>query len=143
MKQFNFIIMVGFMLTGCSSYQEQFDCPPGVGVGCKSLSFVDQLIDQGVLPCSMPLESSTVDNSITDTTSPEIRFVKCGDDDCIDPDGIGRIPEQLMRLWIRGYTDTQGNYHADSTVYTVVRPAQWHVPRILDQHQSIKLQPGA
>ena len=37
-------------LVGCSSYQEQFDCPPGSGVGCKSLSDVDQLVESGKLP---------------------------------------------------------------------------------------------
>ncbi|WP_010303291.1 hypothetical protein [Candidatus Odyssella thessalonicensis] len=34
------------MLTGCSTYSEQFDCPYGKGLGCASLSKVNKLLDE-------------------------------------------------------------------------------------------------
>lgn len=42
------IILFGF--AGCAPYAEQFDCGVGLGVGCKSLSSVNQMIEEGSLP---------------------------------------------------------------------------------------------
>lgn len=36
------------LLTGCAGiYGESFDCPPGEGVACKSISEVNRMIDRG------------------------------------------------------------------------------------------------
>ncbi|MBX9786386.1 MAG: hypothetical protein K2Y08_03500 [Alphaproteobacteria bacterium] len=36
-------------LTGCMGvYEGGFECPPGEGVGCKSISEVNQMVDQGL-----------------------------------------------------------------------------------------------
>ena len=48
------IILFGF--AGCAPYAKQFDCGVGLGVGCKSLSSVNQMIEEGSLP-SMKDES--------------------------------------------------------------------------------------
>lgn len=44
-------IILPFCLTGCMGiYEGGFECPPGKGVGCKSISDVNQMVDQGELP---------------------------------------------------------------------------------------------
>ncbi|MGL5720271.1 MAG: hypothetical protein ACRCYP_05715 [Alphaproteobacteria bacterium] len=49
--QFRLAILLSLLsLVGCSSYQESFDCPPGRGVGCKSVSEVDACVESGLLP---------------------------------------------------------------------------------------------
>lgn len=36
-------------LSGCMGvYEGGFECPPGEGVGCKSISEVNQMVDQGL-----------------------------------------------------------------------------------------------
>ena len=43
----HFILMVIFLLEGgCTPHREVFDCVPGVGVGCKSISEVNEMIDK-------------------------------------------------------------------------------------------------
>ena len=38
-------------LAGCMGvYEGGFECPPGIGVGCKSISEVNQMVEQGELP---------------------------------------------------------------------------------------------
>ncbi|MBP6951567.1 MAG: hypothetical protein KBD36_02845 [Alphaproteobacteria bacterium] len=38
-------------LSGCMGiYEGGFECPPGKGVGCKSISDVNQMVDHGDLP---------------------------------------------------------------------------------------------
>ncbi len=40
-----------FCLQGCMGvYEGGFECPPGEGVGCKSISEVNQMVDEGELP---------------------------------------------------------------------------------------------
>lgn len=44
-------------LSGCMGiYEGGFECPPGKGVGCKSISDVNQMVDQGELPERSPID---------------------------------------------------------------------------------------
>jgi hypothetical protein len=42
-----FMLIALFCLTGCSTYQESFDCPVGEGVRCASLSTINTKMDKG------------------------------------------------------------------------------------------------
>ena len=43
-------IMLCLSLTGCMGINKKFDCPLKGGVTCKSVSQVNDLVDQGTLP---------------------------------------------------------------------------------------------
>jgi len=47
MKHFYLILLMLLGLTNCSVYEDGFKCPIGEGESCKSLSFVDNKVDQG------------------------------------------------------------------------------------------------
>lgn len=50
-KSFSATLFFALFLTGCMGvYEEGFDCPPGVGVGCKSISQVNTMVNKGLLP---------------------------------------------------------------------------------------------
>ena len=57
-----FSITLPLCLTGCMGiYEGGFECPAGTGVGCKSISEVNNMVNLGDLPKSqvkMPLESN-------------------------------------------------------------------------------------
>ncbi|HUX78523.1 MAG TPA: hypothetical protein VMW10_02075 [Alphaproteobacteria bacterium] len=45
------ILGIALCLTGCMGvYEGGFECPPGEGVGCKSISEVNEMINHGELP---------------------------------------------------------------------------------------------
>jgi hypothetical protein len=45
------MLLPAALLSGCMGiYEGGFECPAGVGVGCKSISEVNAMVDQGVLP---------------------------------------------------------------------------------------------
>lgn len=44
-----FLFIAWFLLSGCSTTSETFDCKEGKGVGCKSISEVNRMVDQGML----------------------------------------------------------------------------------------------
>lgn len=61
------IITLSLCLTGCMGiYEGGFECPAGSGVGCKSISEVNALVNLGGLPKSSTEKSSEI-ISETDT----------------------------------------------------------------------------
>ena len=121
-------------LSGCSSYQDQFDCPAGTGVGCQSVSEVNDLIDKGAFkkePFNQKASSDRMTEEdeikLTSLKESEPRLISL-DPERFDPRSpVVRVPEQTMEVWIRGYGDEGGHYHHDSHIHMVVRPARWHV----------------
>lgn len=46
-----FLLCLPLCLTGCMGiYEGGFECPAGVGVGCKSISDVNTMVNQGDIP---------------------------------------------------------------------------------------------
>lgn len=124
MPQIN-INRIGFLvavliLGGCSSGQDHFSTEPGKGFGWKSMSDTNQLIQKdisghtGIAPIvPQPYMVSTANF-----------------------DGIQRIPEQYLRIWIPPYQDAQGNLHEESSIQTVIKSGQWKLPNpVIDEHR--------
>ena len=42
-----------------------------------------------------------------------------------------RAPEEILRVWIAPYIDTDGDLHAEHVIFTTVRRARW-APETLD-----------
>lgn len=111
------------LLTACSTLNSDFSCQAEDGVGCASISDVNDMVDtgyittEGVLAMSTPLEE--------DATLPH-EVVQRPDDSVFD-NGVHpeRLAEISMPIWIAPYTDDQDNFHSGEMVYTVVKEAQW------------------
>ena len=80
-------------LSGCSTYSETFDCPPGLGVGCKSLSDVNQMVEDGTLPVKVVSPKPV---KLDKSSSPKSSQV---------PDN--QVTDKRLKVWMR---DPQGNY---------------------------------
>ena len=107
-----------FLLSGCSSYQGTFDCPPGRGVGCRSITEVNALVDQGLLPGQ---------KEILDTKPllPKNIFPEGSQSSSCRKGSIGRTPEETLEVWIRSYGDEDRHYHEASRVHMVVKESTW------------------
>ena len=79
------------LLSGCSTYQETFECKPGKGVGCRSLSHVNQMVDAGVLP----LESTQSPQNVT----------------------LPPVKQPMLRIWLADYKDGEGIVHEAALVH--------------------------
>lgn len=105
-------------LSACTSNNDLFDCPAGKGMGCKSISEVNLMVEQGhfgklddeetaplktLAPVAMDFEE------ISQTSTHNIE----------------RVPEQNLRLWIAPFQDESGNFHEESSIHTVVRQGHW------------------
>ena len=90
------------ILSGCATYNETFDCEPGKGVGCKSLSQVNHMVNEGRLP--LPSE----ENPSEDSTPPISQT----------------IAQKNLRIWIAEHTDEEGIFHQDSLVYVPLKSGE-------------------
>jgi hypothetical protein len=53
MIKYTSILFIPLILSGCMGiYEGGFECPPGSGIKCKSISEVNELINKGAFPSS-------------------------------------------------------------------------------------------
>lgn len=71
------IAMLPALLSGCMGvYEGGFECPAGVGVGCKSISEVNDLVNAGELPQKTPAPLSAQESKTQESEAqkPEIWY---------------------------------------------------------------------
>jgi len=117
------------LLSGCSTTSETFDCKADKGVGCKSISEVNQLVEQGVVGADVSGKGGSV--SIMPPPAPVITTGSLGGNisDVLLMDGgqVRRVSEEHLRVWIAPFQDDQGNLHEGSVIHTVLKPGYWQL----------------
>ena len=137
------------MLSACSTSSEVFECEAGKGVGCKSISTVNKMVEQGKLSNNDEPDSLT-DSSGTDSSGKAVAPVfapnglthdaitsetmaaptKTADNEEIvlsDQTTVNRVREEHLRVWVAPFQDDQGNLHEGSVIHTVIRPGYWQL----------------
>jgi conjugal transfer pilus assembly protein TraV len=107
-------ILIFCLLTGCAGMNNKFDCPAKPGVTCKSVSEVNDMVDQGVLP-----RKDCPNGKCSSSQRPYGGMVTA------EPFNAERYPEQLLTIWMAPFEDETGVRHSDSFMNVVVREAQW------------------
>ena len=70
------VLGITLLLSGCMGiYEGGFECPPGKGVGCKSISEVNTMVNQEEIPLS---ESREQDSDMKETEEEENVECSCG-----------------------------------------------------------------
>lgn len=121
LRRYSLLSITLATISGCTPYSESFDCPPGRGVGCKSLNVINQMVEEGKLP----LEG----NSIEETPSEQgliqaqnaqapISLVKTSPE--VPP---SRVPSRTthIKVWMAAYEDESGVFHAPSMIYVPLK----------------------
>jgi conjugal transfer pilus assembly protein TraV len=124
-------------LCGCSTTSETFDCPAGKGVGCKSISAVNKMVDQGMLGDGIQ-EAQPVSLPPTFTNAPKLLNAQMP---LSDDFFVQRVQEEHLRVWIAPYQDAQGNFHEGSIVHTVLTPGSWNIQDPGNRGQELGKQP--
>ena len=116
-----YIMTCFFMISGCSTMNDQFSCPMKPGVFCQSLDQVNAKIDKGEIKRllqSKDQKSISPVESLSFNVIPLTMTTKVG----APPT---RIPETLMPVWIAPYEDAHGNYHESSIIWIVATSGHW------------------
>lgn len=112
-----FIILSVGLLTACGTMNSSFDCPNKAGVSCKSLDQVNSMVDSGQLRGQTTSHLDGLGNQTEFSPYPESAGYY--------PGQPLRYGETVQRIWVTPYEDSEGNYHEDSTLYTIVRKGHW------------------
>ena len=133
-------LLSSLALTGCSSItglqdaESNFACSVDMTPRCASLSSVHESLDKEDAQKNFSFES---DSSDSGSNTVRIREVTT-DGQPIDRLAYDsplmvpkRAPEEILRVWIAPYIDTDGDLHAEHVIFTTVRDARW-APETLD-----------
>ena len=128
-KLSQFLVVLSLTLTGCSTASESFDSQATQGVGSKSISQVNAMIDKG------QIEGIKGDNESDNVIAPVLvqTPIPTFNQETIvlsDHSVIHRQPEQHMRIWMAPFQDANGNFHEASVIHTLQRPSFWQVNTI-------------
>ena len=133
-------LLSSLALTGCSSItglqdaESNFACSVDMTPRCASLSSVHESLDKEETQKNFTFES---DSSASGSNTVRIREVTTEgkpidrlayDSPLMVPK---RAPEEILRVWIAPYIDTDGDLHAEHVIFTTVRDARW-APETLD-----------
>ena len=121
------VVSLAFLLTGCSTTSETFDSKPGEGVGAKSITEVNAMVDRGELP-----RTSQGGAGMGATLAPVFshgapQTVNVEAIELSNKTLIYRQPEKHLRVWIAPYQDSQGHLHEGSLIHALTMPGYWQL----------------
>lgn len=116
------IITLSLLLSACSTASEHFDSEATPGVGTKSISEVNRMIDQGKIEGLSSNKEQVVAPVVSPVpiAAPETLVLS-------DQTIVHRQPEQYLRLWLAPFQDAHGNFYESSVVHTLQRPSFWQM----------------
>lgn len=126
--------------TACSTASESFDTEATKGVGAKSISEVNRMIDRGDISGVKGDDQGTKAISPFVSTAP-LPPVSLTPIVLSDNTVIHRQAEQVMRIWVAPFQDQQGNFYEASVVHTVHRPSFWSAQLLAPQATPVFLDP--
>lgn len=109
-KKSMLIVLFSALLSGCSSFNDTYDCPLKNGASCISLRDMDNGIYEAQYHRAELKDSKYVHVSHKGLMPKE--FPK-------------RTSSLVAKIWLAPYEDTLGNYHGDGYLYTVVNGEEW------------------
>lgn len=122
-----------FCLEGCATHRETFDCAPGSGVGCKSISEVNAIVDSAsmreeelkpavISPSSSRSSAKTAPTDLMDLTETDTSLTGLPVPKMHQPK---RAPERVLKVWIAPFEDQEGNFHEASTIHALIQESRW------------------
>jgi len=118
------LITMAVLLTGCGSMNSKLDCPRKGGVMCRSLDDVNRMVDNGEIDRINQANAAGTSADNKPVPTPEVGNTPYPIKD-LHPGSPVRYHETVMRIWVAPYEDNNGNYHQDSTLFTVIKPGHW------------------
>ena len=129
-------ILGSLILTGCGAItglqdaESNFACSVDMTPRCASLSSVHESLDKEEVKKNFSFESSSNDSVQIQPITTEGQSIDrlAYDTPLMTPK---RAPEEILRVWVAPYIDTDGDLHAEHVIFTTVRGARW-APETLD-----------
>jgi hypothetical protein len=110
------LIAMTLVLTGCASasMNSSFSCGVGTGLGCKSVTEVNDIVDTGVMTVQGTDEEEKAVYSM-------LAYYDAYDKSAMPE----REPEKRIRIWFAPHVNIYDNYVEETIVYSVIKEARW------------------
>lgn len=110
------LIMMILILTGCANIgmNSSFSCGVGTGLGCKSVTEVNDIVDTGVMTVQATDEQEKAVYSM-------LTYYDAYDKSAMPE----REPEKRLRVWFAPHVNIYDNYVEETVVYSVIKDARW------------------
>jgi hypothetical protein len=92
------LICLTILLCSCSSYRKNFDCPPGCGIPCTSVSTLEKMIVES--PCGQDVFLGCIPKLVDTQTAPVCRYA----------DSIETPAPFQRRIWIAPKEEERASY---------------------------------
>jgi len=109
------------LLSACSVWQDEFDEPVPRAMPKASIHKISTLVDKGVI------KESDIDDLTVSNLGSSYRIFKDGT--------VSRGTEDVRRVYLLAYEDSDKTFHAAHYLYAVVKPAEWRVLQVIDAKQ--------
>lgn len=111
-------------LSACTTMNSSFDCPNKAGVNCRSLDQINRMVDTGEIRgrSQMSYQNEVTPTTLATSNSSEFQSFPTAS---FVPGQPIRYGETVQRIWIAPYEDTEGNYHQDTLIYSIMKGGHW------------------
>ncbi|CAL7960222.1 conjugal transfer pilus assembly protein TraV [Alphaproteobacteria bacterium] len=113
------MLFLSLIVSACAANKAVTDCPAGVGVQCKSISEVNNMVNLKELGGDKVIESKL------GYEEKPMLILNTAFTDRNQPKEVKRIPEKTMRIWMNSFTDDKGDFVKETYTYTVIEPGFW------------------
>ncbi len=104
-------IFLPFFFSSCSTYQSQYDCPPGVGVGCKSVSEIEEMIQEREEGPDLFISTVQSGKGCVSCKSKKVDF--------------SEEAPVVKRVWVSGYSTDSGHRIEGHYVHFIANESKW------------------
>lgn len=125
------LMLTALLLSGCAGMNDDFSCKKIDGLsGCQSMTDINNIVSDGKISSD---EQGHItrhlggDDSVKKSPSAKIKRVLFTA--LKNPQTPRRSMDKTATITLFSYKDSDGNYHATHTIYTVVEPAHWVDPK--------------
>jgi type IV conjugative transfer system lipoprotein TraV len=109
MQQLVIMVVIIALLSGCSSYNNAFECKLGKGVNCTSVSKINSMVDSGAFNDSEKHASNNKIKKETIKVANKTPFPMVLPSD-FHNSIVQRMPETTLRIWVAPYVSAQDGY---------------------------------
>lgn len=110
------------ILSGCSSYNNTFECKLSQGVNCTSVSKINHMVDRGAF--------NEESRSVNKIKKEIIKIYNKVPFPVVLPNNlphsvVHRMPETTLRIWVAPYVSAKDGYIEAQYVHEVLEKATW------------------
>ena len=108
-------------LSGCTTPKSSFDCSYGKGVGCHSITEVNNMVNEG------DFDKTSLKQAPLEIANQKVHSIDSRQILSSDTSIVQRVTEEHLRVWVAPFQDEQGQFHEGSVIHAVLRPGFWQI----------------